>query len=237
MQKNSLDTTLYRSPFCGGFWKSAVREFKSVRSLVLAAMIIALRVAVKSFSIPIAENVFLGVDFLVNSVGSMIYGPVVGLLVGAVSDTIGAFLFPKGVYFFPFILVEMSSSFIFGLFLYRARLSGPRIILSRFTVTVVCNLLINPLIMKWNYIVTMGKDYAIFRWVRVVKNLCLFPLEALLLILWLGVISAVTYRMNLTYDKPKQEKLTGFNLVLIIFLTLLAVLLTALGILYYRMIK
>ena len=45
----------------------------------------------------------------------MIYGPLVGLLVGAVSDTIGAVLFPTGAYFFPFIFVEMFSSFIFGL--------------------------------------------------------------------------------------------------------------------------
>ena len=237
MQKNSLDTTLYRSPFCGGFWKSAVREFRSTSSLVLAAMFIALRVAVKLLRIPVVEGLFITLDFFVNSVGSMIYGPLVGLLVGAVSDTIGALCFPSGPYFFPWIFVEMSSSFVFGLFLYRAKLSGPRIILSRFTVTVFCNLLLTPLIMKWNYVVMYGKDYAIFRWVGVVKNLCLFPLEALLLILWLGVISAVTYRMKLTYDKPKQEKLTGFNLVLIIFLTLLAVLLTLLGILYYRMIK
>ena len=62
----------------------------------------------------------------------MLYGPIMALLGGLISDTIGAVLFPSGPYFFPYALIEMSSGFIFALFLYRAKLTEFRIILARF---------------------------------------------------------------------------------------------------------
>lgn len=221
MKKNT-DTAIYSSPFCLGYWKSALSEFKTLRTLVMAAMIVALRVAVKLIRIPIAENLEISLDFFVNSVGSMIYGPIVGLIVGAASDTIGAVLFPSGTYFFPFIFVEMLSSFIFGLFLYRAKLTPVRIILSRFAVVLFCNILVNPVIMKWYYIVVLGKDYSVFRWARIFKNIALLPAESILLVLWLSLISYVTYKMKLTYSVQEKRKLKPIEIVLVVVLTLIS---------------
>ena len=233
MKRTVQDSALFRTPFSGGYWIHAAREFKSVRSLCIAAMIVALRVAVKSMKIPIiAEQLYVGIDFLVNSVGSMIYGPLMGLLVGAVSDTIGAFLFPIGPYFFPFIFVEMLSSFIFALFLYRAPLSAPRVVLSRFAVVVGCNFIVNPIIMQWYYTM-LGRDMPFLRWATVVKNACLFPFEAVLLTLWIGAITNATYRMKLTYDEPGRVKLTDFTVAFTILLTLLA----GYGLLYYYLFR
>lgn len=232
-KNNRLDRTLYASPFSLGYWRSATREMGNLRSLILAALFVALRVAVKSARIPLGELLHISLDFLVNSVGSMLYGPLMGLLVGAVSDTIGAILFPSGQYFFPFIAVEMISSFIFGLFLYRAKLSTGRILLSRFTVVAVCNFVVNPLIMRWYYEVVMGRDYALFRWARVIKSLCLFPVEATVLVLWLGVISRVTYRMKLSHSGDGKLRFTPLSIAGLVALTLLS----AAGIFTYYYLK
>lgn len=229
MVKRKTDTTLYRSPFSPGFWKSAATSCRDVRMLVLAAMFCALRIAIKSLSIPVGESLHISLDFFVNSVGSMVYGPLMALLVGAVSDTVGAVLFPTGQYFFPFIFVEMSSGFLFGLFLYRARLGEIRIALSRAAVVGFCNFLLNPMIMKWYYRVVLGKDYVLFRWVRMIKNLVLLPAEIILLTLWLATMSAVTYRLGLTFDPPGQFKLTKKTVLTAIFATLFS----AACILYY----
>ena len=221
MTGKNRDTSLFASPFSRGYWRCAAAEFRNLYSFILAALFAALRIAVKSLSIPVGESLYIGVDFLVNSVGSMIYGPLMGLLVGAVSDTVGAILFPKGPYFFPFIVVEILSAFLFGLFLYRQKLSAGRIVLSRFAVVVLCNFVVNPLIMKWYYTVVVGKDIAFLRWATVLKNLCLFPAEALLLVLWLSAVSSAAYRMGLVYAKPEKMnvKRAVFGIVL---LTLLA---------------
>ena len=215
------DTSLFASPFSRGYWRCAAAEFRNLYAFILAALFAALRIAVKSLSIPVGESLYIGLDFFVNSVGSMIYGPLMGLLVGAVSDTVGAILFPKGPYFFPFIVVEMLSAFLFGLFLYRQKLSAGRIVLSRFAVVVLCNFVVNPLIMQWYYTVVVGKDIAFLRWAAVLKNLCLFPAEALLLVLWLDAVSTAAYRMGLVYAKPAKMnvKRAAFGIVL---LTLLA---------------
>lgn len=232
MQKNKTDPTLYRTPFSRDFWKSAAMAYRDTRMLILAALFCALRIAIKSLSIPVGEDLHISLDFFVNSVGSMIYGPLMALLVGAVSDTLGAVLFPTGAYFFPFIFVEMLSGFLFGLFLYRAKLGEIRIALSRFTVVGVCNFLINPIIMKWYYLVVVGKDYTLFRFARMIKNLVLLPAEMILLTVWLAAISAATYRLGLTYDAPGQFKLTKKTVIIVILATLFA----AACILYYLLI-
>lgn len=93
------------------YWAEAARSFRNTRMLVFAALIVALRVAVKFLRVPLAAGLELSLDAYVNSLGSLVYGPLMGLAVGAVSDTVGCILAPTGAYFLPFILVEMTSSF------------------------------------------------------------------------------------------------------------------------------
>lgn len=227
------DRQLFDSPFHVSFWKLAAKEFSYIEMIAVAAMFIALRIAVKSLTIPLTAGLKFSFDFLVNSVGSMIYGPLVGLAVGAVSDTVGYLLFPSGVYFFPFIFVEMSSSFLFGLFFYRARLTQTRIILSRLTVTVFCNLLLTPALMKWEMALGIyPKPYRFFVLSRVIKNICEFPFQSVILIFWLGSISAVTRRMELTFADGEKMKPTKKNLLFLIGITAAAILAVGLYILY-----
>ena len=110
------------------------------------------------------------------------YGPLVGLAVGAISDTIGALLFPSGPYFFPFIFVEMLSSFLFGLFLWKRKITAPWVILAKFTVSFCCNIILTSLVLKWMYAyLGTGKTYYFINLARIVKNLVLFPIEGVLI--------------------------------------------------------
>lgn len=214
--EKSIIQSRFSSPFYRAYWRFAVSELKSTKMLAVAAMIVALRVAVKSLVIPVGENLHISLDFFVNSVGSMIYGPIMALLVGAISDTIGAVLFPTGAYFFPFIFVEMLGSFIFGLFLYRAKLGAWRVILSRLAVTVGCNILLNPFIMIFYYRLLYGKDYTFFRLSRAMKSILLFPAESLLLVLFLTAISAATDRIGLTHAEMIKKKFSLWQIVFVV---------------------
>lgn len=199
---------LFKSPFNRLYWQLSAAEFKNVKTLIIAALIIAVRVVIKNFKIPIIPPaLYFGFDFLINSVGSMIYGPLVALAVGAVSDTLGAVLFPIGTYFFPFIFVEMMSGFIFALFLYRQKLSTWRIVLSRLAVVVVCNFIINPIVMTWNNIFFMKDPYEFITLARVIKNAAMFPLESIVLVFWLSAINLELYRLGLTHSKPEKLKI------------------------------
>ncbi len=183
------------------YWHDAARQLRDVRMLVFAALIIALRVAVKYFKLPLASGLSLSFDCYVNSLGSLVYGPVVALLVGAVSDTVGCILIPSGAYFFPFIFVEMSSSFLFALFFWRQKITVRRTLLAKFTVNFVCNIIMTSLFVKWNYYLYYGVEkaeaYNAINLVRIGKNLVLFPLEAFLIVLVLGTASKPLIRAGL----------------------------------------
>ncbi len=195
---------LFRTPFSRDYWRCAAREFKSVKTLAVAAVLIAVRVALKPLSIPLSPNLSINFGFFVNALGAMIFGPVVAIPAAAISDTLGCILFPNGPYFFPFILTEIAGSLLFALFLYRAPLTSWRVVLSRFAVCFLVNIVIQTPIMLWYYKLMLGKDYAIFDLPRIAKNLVLFPFESLLLLLFLNALRPVTYRMKLTYDPPQK---------------------------------
>ena len=171
---------LFRTPFSAEYWRLAFSEMKNPRSLVFAALILALRVAVKPLSIHISGDLTEGIGFIVNAFGSMVYGPVVALLSGALSDTLGFLVFPSGIYFPAYMITEMAGSFVFALFLYRAEITIPRLILCRFSICFFVNVLLAYPIHVWYYSVALGKDYSI-AWIRVVKNIVLFPVETVIL--------------------------------------------------------
>lgn len=191
------------------YWKLAAKNFSDTRMIAFAALIIAMRVVVKFFKIPLAAGLSLTFDCYVNSLGSLCYGPLVGLAVGAVSDTLGCIIHPSGDYFLPFILTEMSSSFIFGLFLWKRNLTPGRVLLCKFTVNFICNIVLTSVLMKWYYYALYGLEdaqaYSIINLTRIAKNLILFPLESVLIMLLLGAMIAPLKSMRLL--PANQEKL------------------------------
>ena len=171
------------------YWKEALGQFSNVRMLSLAALFVALRVAVKLIYIPVGPDLGISIDFLVNALGSAIYGPLVGLVCGALSDNISAILFPQGVYFPLFMVIEMAGSFIFGLCLWKRNITALRLMLSKLVYTVICNFLMMPYVMILYYrFLEIDKAYAFVTIPRVVKNLALLPVECFLLVLFFSAI-------------------------------------------------
>ena len=217
MQKN---TSILKKDY----WREAAKNFASTDMLAIAGIMIALRIAVKAFSIPIVPGLFITFDAYINAIGSFIYGPLVSLAVGAVSDTIGAVLFPKGPYFFPFILTEMLSGFIFSLFLWKRDITAPRVILSKFTVNLVCNIILTSIFMKWYY-AFFGIDsvYPLINLVRIVKNLVLFPFEGVLISFVLWLVIPGLKRTNVADRSIITKKPTGKHILLTLILLALSV--------------
>ncbi|MBR0081442.1 MAG: folate family ECF transporter S component [Clostridia bacterium] len=221
---------LFSTPFHRDYWRLAAREVKSLRVLILAALLTALRIAIKSVKIPLAADLYITFGFMVNAAGSMIYGPIVAILASAVSDTVGALLFPTGTYFLPFLLEEIAGGVIFALFYYRARLTTQRVLLGRLAVTVVCNLILNPLFMMWYYALYMGKAYTFMTWPRLAKNIALFPVQTVILVLLFRLLLPITNRLKVTYAPADELKIRKKDVVSLIVLTVGA---AAIVILYF----
>ncbi len=175
---------LYQTPFSKAYWFQAASELKDTRMLVFAALMIALRVALKPVSIPIAMDLRINTAFVVNAFGAMVFGPVVAIPAAAISDTLGCILFPTGVYYPPFVLTEIAGSVIFALFLYRTRITTTRLFLSKFCINFFVNILLQTPLMRGDYAYTGStKVYELFDWLRITKNLVMLPIEAVVLVL------------------------------------------------------
>ncbi len=227
---------VFKNSFTRNYWKTAVSELKSVRSLVLCALFTALRIAVKGLKIPIAPPyVYFSFDFLINALGATIYGPVLALLGGAASDTIGAVLFPTGAYYLPFVLVEMSSAFIFALFLYKKPLTSMRILLSRLSVVTFCNLILNPIIMYYYYIWQgTAKAFDIINLTRLIKNVALLPFESLVLIAFLRAVAVPLAKYTNVLPEKSTLKIGWREWVILSLFTVIAVVAIVLYVMYKK---
>ena len=199
---------LYKTPFSRAYWRDAAAELKDTKMLVFAALMIALRVALKLVAIPLAPNLKVNTAFLANALGAMVFGPVVAAASALVSDFLGVVI-TGDLYFPPFALTEIAGSMIFALFLYRARVTPARVILSRFCICLFVNVFLQTPIMMLYYQLYMGGASYVLTVPQIIKNLFMFPIESVVLTLFLAFIQPLTYRMKLTYDAGSRLKFAG----------------------------
>ena len=188
-----MDGRLYDSLFSKGYWREAARQFSSVRMLAVCAMFIALRVALSSLFIPVTENLRIYFTFFVTALGATIYGPLMALAEGFISDLLGYVLFPSGGFFPGYTLTAMLGSLFYALFLYRRRLSVARVFLCKLTINVLVNILLGSL---WSAVL-YGKGYLYYVTKSVVKNTVLLPAEVLILLLVLRTMNPLLVRLRL----------------------------------------
>ena len=196
--------------FFNSFKRSAA-ELKDVRCIAVTAVLIALDLVLKSFcTITVTKDLKISFAFLALASVGMLYGPVVSLMAGTVTDLIGFFLTPNMGAFNPmYTVIEAAGAMIYGLYLYNLRFSGfnktkkfttgndlkgiMRIVLAKVTVIVVCNLLLTPLA----NIITRSMEAGALIYAptlaaypaRVIKNLIQCPVDCVLLAAVLPVIS------------------------------------------------
>lgn len=189
-----------------GYWKSAAGELKSLKRLVFAALMCALSIVVGALYVTVGDNLRVYFTFFITAVGCAVYGPVVGMLVAAVTDTLNFLLFPSGPYFPGYLLSEMLAALIYALFLYRRKITVLRLFSAKFLVNYVCNVALGSL---WSQML-FGKGYLYYLVKSLVKNTLLLPLEVMAMAALFAVLVPVFSRMGLLpgHEKRDLEKLT-----------------------------
>ena len=202
MQKNNNPSTLFRTPFSGAYWKQSIADSKSIRMLTVAALLIALRLILKNFNIPISQgqNIYFG--YIFNAIGAMIYGPVMGVLTGFVVDILGFILFPSPYgFFFGYTITAMAGSFIYALFFYRTKITVLKIALAKISVNVLVNIGLGALWSSMLY----SKGYFYYLAKSVVKNVVMLPVEIFLLYFFLQLMIPILTRMQLIPKQPAAK--------------------------------
>ena len=217
MTKVPKSRNLYKTPFSKAYWRDAALELKDTKMLVFAALMIALRVALKLVYIPLAPNLKINTAFIANAMGAMVFGPVVGIVAAVASDVLGVLL-SGDTYFLPFVLTEIAGSLIFALFLYRVKLTPTRVMLSRFCICLFVNILLQTPLMMLYYQLMMGGKLYVLTVPHILKNLFMFPIESVVLTLFLSVVQPITYRMGLTYSPDHALKFSKKQIAMLVLL-------------------
>ena len=121
------------SVFSADYWRAARRELNNPRVLAFSGLVCAMAIVLESLPIYLlGPSLKIYFSFLAVSLGCMCYGPVVGMMAGAIIDTVGFLLASYGEPYFPgYLITAMLSGLIYGVMLYRQKPTLPRIIVTR----------------------------------------------------------------------------------------------------------
>ena len=172
MQKSvQVRTPLYAA----AYWQQAADEFKNIRVLAFAGMVTALAIILESFPIYLlGQSLKIYFSFVVVSLGCACYGPLVGMGVGAVIDTLGFLLSSYGEPYFPgYLITAMLSGLIYGVMLYQRKPTILRLIVTRLLINYGSNVLLGSVWKAMLY----GKGYLYYLSTGMVKNTIMIPLD------------------------------------------------------------
>ena len=229
MSRTVKSRTLYPHPFSKAYWLDAAAELKDIKMLVITALMIALRIALKPFAIYIGPQMAIQTATLATALGAMVFGPVMAIPAAIISDTIGFMIFPTGDYFLPFVLTEIASTMIYALCLYRAKPSATRVIIARFLICFLVNVVLQQFIFAWQYTYMGNPEKAkesimgITAMARIFKNLFFFPIESVVITLFLRVLVPVTARAKLTYDASANLRFSKKQIAILVLLLVVGI--------------
>ena len=204
-------TAIYSTPFSKAYWADAAAELKDTKMLVVTALMIALRVALKPLAIPLGPQLSIQTAMLATALGAMIFGPVVAIPAAMISDTVGFLIYPTGDYFLPFMLTEIASTMAYALCLYRAKPNATRVMVSRFIICFLVNVVLQQFIYAWYYSYIGNPDKAkeqilgMMTVARIFKNLAMFPVESVVLTVFLRFLMPVVRRAKLIYGTADED--------------------------------
>ncbi len=168
------ESVSYPHPFSAAYWKSAAKEFSSLRSICYAALFCAIAIILEQFQIPLSQSLYISVSFLAVSLCSMITGPLMAIPCGVIVDLIGYALHPTGPFFPGYTLTAILSGLVYALFLYRAKLSFGRMAGAKIIVNLVINTLIGSI---WRIALYGSSPFLYYIMSSGIKNLLFFPIE------------------------------------------------------------
>ena len=107
------------SVFSADYWRAARRELNNPRVQAFSGLVCAMAIVLESLPIYLlGPSLKIYFSFLAVSLGCMCYGPVVGMMAGAIIDTVGFLLAGYGEPYFPgYLITAMLSGLIYGVML------------------------------------------------------------------------------------------------------------------------
>lgn len=194
---------IFKYPFNKKYFRLAFNEFSTVKKLCGIATMFAIMFACKAIKVPSGfAGLGIGITYLIFSTIGMVYGPIVGIVIGLLSDTLGYFIFPSGGPFFPgYMINAMLSGFMYGLCFYRTKITFTKCLYARLFVNLIVNVLLGSL---WMGILYNWSMEAVFNYMLIIslpKNLVYLLPQSIILYIFLKAVARAFFAMGLIDER------------------------------------
>ena len=177
-----------------GRFLTSLHDLRQTRTLAACAMLLAMEVVLNLYvSVPIGQTIRISFGYLCVAAAGALFGPVPAIACGALGDIIGHVLKPLGAYFPGFTLSAMIGGAVYAVTFYQKPVTIVRVVIAQAVVDIGVNLLLNTLWLQMQG----GKAFTVLLPARAVKNLLQYPVDVVLLFLWLRWLSANRARLRI----------------------------------------
>lgn len=152
------------------------KELKSVRTITTMAMLAAVAIILGMFSIEIGNFIRIGFSSIPNGVVAYLFGPTVGGIFAGALDIIKYLIKPTGAFFPPLTLVTVLAGILYGCMYYKKKLTLGRVLVTKFIVMLICNVILNTLCLSMLY----GEGFLVLLPARALKNLIMWPIDSVI---------------------------------------------------------
>lgn len=179
--------------FSKAYWKSSSIKLKQTKYLAIIAIMIALKTIVSYWYIPIGENLHISFGYILVAIEATILGPIAGMMSGAITDIVEFIINPNGSFFIGYTITAMLGELIYALYFYKQKISLPRIILAKITISYIVNVFIGSF---WSMIL-YSKGYIYYMIKSLIKNTIMLPIEIAILYTVFRFIYPILKKKNL----------------------------------------
>ena len=194
----------------GSLWLRSLGEFKRLNVVAFCGMMCALAMVLNmvasinvgpyvrigfsgipnQVSINVGPYVRIGFSGIPNQVVAYLFGPAVGGIFGAALDVIKYLIKPDGAFFPGFTVSAALGGIIYGAFLYKKKVTLPRVFASQLLVKIAVNILLNTLWLNMLY----GKAFLAILPGRVISNAVMLPIDTAIMFFMLQAVDRTIKR-------------------------------------------
>lgn len=160
-------------------------KLKNMKIMTTAAMLCAVAIVLGFFKLPISNVVEIRFSGIPIALAGYLFGPVVGGIVGGISDIGGYLIRPTGPYAPGFTIDTIVTGMIFGFFLYKKDVSLKRIIAA----SLVNKILVNTLMNSFWLAVLYQLPFSATVIARIPKEIITLPIHVVILLVLMKPIS------------------------------------------------
>lgn len=148
-----------------------------IRNILFISLFISLEIILTRFISVESPIVRISFEFIPIAISAILFGPVMAGGAAAIADILGMLIFPKGAYFPGFTLSAFVSGYLYGVILYKKKITLVRTFVATLTVLITTSLVLNTI---WLIYLTQNGAYAILT-ARAIKCIIFLPIQTFMI--------------------------------------------------------